>query len=244
MSRRRRSPKPAPTRHKHGGFPLKRSIGAVIKILVEALTNPARLLEGFGTAAMPAGQIRKMLAHAPRLAGALSGGSPRDRVKLVRRLVEKVIVDEKTIIIKMRPTALLGSDVPSPALDDPSASAIELSAAVAFKRRGIETKLILPGLDQPNHSARRDSALIKAIARGRAWFDELATGRASSLQALAERDGIARRYIRRLVGLAFLSPELVEAILQGRQPVALTATRLTELDLPLEWSEQRRLLAS
>ena len=39
------------------------------------------------------------------------------------------------------------------------------------------------------------------------------------------------------------SPELVEAILQGRQPVALTATRLTELDLPLDWTEQQKLLA-
>jgi hypothetical protein len=39
-------------------------------------------------------------------------------------------------------------------------------------------------------------------------------------------------------------PQLVEAILQGRQPIALTATRLTELDLPLDWNEQRRLLAS
>ena len=76
------------------------------------------------------------------------------------------------------------------------------------------------------------------------WFDELATGRALSLQALAERDGITRRYIRRLVGLAYLSPELVEAILQGRQPLELTATRLTELDLPSDWTEQRGLLAS
>jgi site-specific DNA recombinase len=40
-----------------------------------------------------------------------------------------------------------------------------------------------------------------------------------------------------------LSPRLVEAILQGRQPVELTATRLTELDLPLSWAEQHRLLA-
>jgi hypothetical protein len=53
---------------------------------------------------------------------------------------------------------------------------------------------------------------------------------------LAKRDGISRRYIRRLVGLAFLSPQLVEAILQGGQPVELTATRLTELDLPLDWT--------
>jgi site-specific DNA recombinase len=59
-----------------------------------------------------------------------------------------------------------------------------------------------------------------------------------------ERDGITRRYIRRLIGFAFLSPELVDAILQGRQPVELTATRLTELDLPLDWTEQRKLLAS
>jgi hypothetical protein len=61
---------------------------------------------------------------------------------------------------------------------------------------------------------------------------------------LANREGISRRYIRRLVGLAFLSPELVEAILQGRQPVEVTTTRLTEFDLPLDWTEQHKLLAS
>jgi hypothetical protein len=121
---------------------------------------------------------------------------------------------------------------------------VELTAAVAFTRRGAETKLVLPGLAQQKHSARCDPALIKAIARGHAWFEELATGRARSLQDLAKRDGIARRYIRRLVGLAFLSPQLVEAILQGRQPVALNATRLTQLDLPLDWTEQHKLLAS
>jgi hypothetical protein len=61
--------------------------------------------------------------------------------------------------------------------------------------------LVLPGLAPQNHSSRCDPALIKAIARGRAWFEELATGRARSLQELAKRDGISRRYIRRLVGI-------------------------------------------
>jgi hypothetical protein len=126
----------------------------------------------------------------------------------------------------------------------PSDSTIELAAAVHFRRRGIETKLVLPGLTQQDYSARGNPALIKSIARGRAWFEELASGRARSLQELATRDGITRRYIRRLVGLTFLSPQLVEAILQGRQPVELTATRLTELDLPLDWAEQHKLLAS
>ena len=104
--------------------------------------------------------------------------------------------------------------------------------------------MVLPGRAEPYHSAKCDPALIKAVARGHLWFEELATGRARSLHELATREGITRRYIRRLVNLAFLSPPLVEAILQGRQPIALTATRLTELALPLDWSEQRRLLAS
>src|SRR5207302_9201511 len=99
-----------------------------------------------------------------------------------------------------------------------SDSAVELTATAAFTRRGAETKLVLPGLAPQNHSSRCDPALIKAIARGRAWFEELVSGGARSLQELAKSDGISRRYIRRLIGLAFLSPQLIEAILQGRNP--------------------------
>jgi hypothetical protein len=217
---------------------------AVIRILADALTSPARLVERFGAADMPSDQFRKLLGRAARLAAAL-GGSPGERAKLVRELVEKIIVDEKTIMIKLlRRGFLLGGDVPSSASEAASDTAVELTAAVAFTRRGPETKLVLQGLAQQTHNSRCDPALIKAIARGRAWFEELATGHARSLQELAKRDGISRRYIRRLVGLAFLSPQLVEAILQGRQSVELTATRLTELDLPLDWIEQHELFAS
>jgi site-specific DNA recombinase len=214
----------------------------VIRILADALTSPARLVERFGAAGMPGDQIRKLLSRAARMAAAL-GGLPRERAKLVRDLVEKVIVDEKTIIIKLRRTALLGGEVRSSTSGDGCDDAIGLTAMVAFARRGAVTKLVLPGLAQQKHSSTCDPALIKAIARGRAWFDELASGHARSLQELAKHNGISRRYIRRLVGLTFLSPELVEAIMQGRQPIALTATRLTELDLPLDWTEQQKLLA-
>jgi site-specific DNA recombinase len=216
---------------------------AVVRILIEGLTSPARLVERFGTAGMASDQIRKMLGRAARLAAALSD-SLGERAKLVRELVEKVVVEDRSLTIKLRCGPLVGGGVPSSASEDGSDNAVELAAAIAFKRRGVETKLVLPGLAQQNDRSRCDPALIKAIARGHTWFEELATGRVRSLQELAKRDGITRRYIRRLVGLAFLSPQLVEAIQQGRQPVELTATRLTEIDLPLDWTEQRRLLAS
>jgi hypothetical protein len=68
---------------------------------------------------------------------------------------------------------------------------------------------------------------LKAIARGRAWFEKLATGRAPSLQELAKREGITRRYIRRLVNLAFLSPAI-----QRGQTTRRAHREASELDLP------------
>jgi site-specific DNA recombinase len=70
-----------------------------------------------------------------------------------------------------------------------------ISDKIAASKKNEETKLVLPGLVQQKHSSRCDPALIKAIAVGRVWFEELATGRARSLQDLAKRDGITRRYI-------------------------------------------------
>ena len=216
----------------------------VISILVDALTSPARLLDRLGNRDMPSDQLRRWLGRAARFAATLRA-APGERAKIVRELVAQAIVDDKKIIIKMRRGALVGGDdIASGISGEPSANTVELTAAIDFKRRGAATKLVLPGLAEQNQPSRCDAALLKAIARGRAWFEELTTGRARSLQQLAQRDGISRRYIRRLIDLAFLSPQLVEAILQGRQPVELTAARLTELDLPLGWAEQHRLLAS
>jgi site-specific DNA recombinase len=215
---------------------------AVIRVLADALTSPAMLLEHFGTAGIPSDEIRKMLDRATRLATALNR-SPAQRAKVVRDLIEKVVIGENAITIRIRRCALSGGAVAPPSSESTSDSPIELAAPMAFRRRGIEIRLVLPAVAIQNDRSRCDPTLIKAIARGRAWFEELAAGRARSLRELAGRDGITRRYVRRLVDLAFLSPELVDAILHGRQPVELTTTRLTELDLPLDWTDQRNLLA-
>jgi site-specific DNA recombinase len=210
----------------------------VVSILVDALSRPARVLECFAGTDTPSDEIGKLLARARRLAARLNG-PPGQRAMIVRELVEKVIVDDHVLTVRARAGAVSGGAVPTS-----SDASVELKAAVAFRQRGVETKLVLPDGAEPCLSRKSDPALIKAVARGRLWFEALATGRARSLHELATREGISRRYVRRLVNLAFLSPQLVEAILQGRQPVALTTTRLTELDLPLDWGEQRSLLAS
>ena len=215
---------------------------AVNRVLAGAMTSPAMLLERFGRAGMSSDQTPKLLDRTNRLGAALKR-SPAERVKVVRDLVEKVVIEENRIVLRVKRALLFGGASVSPSSENPSDGAIEITAAVCFKRRGVEMKLVLPGMAQLADKSRCDPALIKAIARGRAWFEELAAGRARTLRELAARDGITRRYVRRLVDLAFLNPEIVEAIVHGRQPVELTATRLTELDLPLDRTDQHRLLA-
>src|SRR5215472_17090419 len=89
----------------------------VISILIDALTNPARLLEGPTMPGMSGDQMRKLLGRATRLAAALRR-APEERAKIVRELVEQVIVDDKQIVIKLRHGVLLSGEVPSRISDD------------------------------------------------------------------------------------------------------------------------------
>jgi site-specific DNA recombinase len=158
-------------------LPAQEMEDAAIRVLVDALSSPAMLIERFGTAGIPSDQTGKMLDRAARLAVALNR-SPAERAKIVRDLIEKVVIEENTITIRVRRSSLSGGAVVPPSSESPSDNPIELTAPVAFKRRGVEIRLVLP-----------------AIARGRAWFEELAAGRARSLRELAERDGITLEYL-------------------------------------------------
>ena len=84
-----------------------------------------------------------------------------------------------------------------------------------------------------------DWTLLKAVARGHEWFNELISGRASFARNIAAREGVSERFVRRLIPLAFHSPTIVEAIADGRQPVSLTAEALSRgMDIPGEWDKQ------
>jgi site-specific DNA recombinase len=85
--------------------------------------------------------------------------------------------------------------------------------------------------------------MLRMLIRARELRDKLMQSGEASLAETAKAEGISRTYLTRMARLAFLSPEITTAILDGRQPVHLTAARLSRLtDLPLAWSEQRQVL--
>ena len=85
-----------------------------------------------------------------------------------------------------------------------------------------------------------DAPLLKAAARARRWFDELVSGRAASMIEIGQREGVGKRYVSRMIRLAFLAPAIIESLVEGRQPPELTAQLLsTSGDLPLELARAR-----
>jgi site-specific DNA recombinase len=93
-------------------------------------------------------------------------------------------------------------------------------------------------------SSRIDSAILKSVARAHRWFGDLVSGRSASMVEIGKREGIGKRYVSRVIRLAFLAPAIVERIAEGRQPPELTAQVLStgSGDLPLSWQAQKELL--
>jgi len=127
-------------------------------------------------------------------------------------------------------------------LEDPSdALILKQFVPLMMKRRGVELRLVIQN-EQPSKS-KVDIVLLKYIARAHQWFDELVSGEVKSLTAIATRGGLNYRFVGKIVRLAFLAPEIVEAIAEGRQPPELSTELLTKrVGLPLDWRDQKRLL--
>jgi hypothetical protein len=117
-----------------------------------------------------------------------------------------------------------------------------VTVRVAFhviKRGG--RKQIVPPPDAPATRPRIDSALIKALARGFRWKRMLESGHFTTIGDLASKEGIAPSYMTRVMRLTLLAPEIVEAIVDGRQGPEVTLAKLLE-PFPAEWDQQPWLL--
>jgi site-specific DNA recombinase len=96
----------------------------------------------------------------------------------------------------------------------------------------------VPAHNTPIKPGRRETLLI-AMAKARNWVDDLAHGRAASFAVIARREGKVERHIRLLAPLAFVSPRIVSALLDGTAPADLTLSKFARA-LPYSWAEQER----
>ena len=177
--------------------------------------------------------------------------TPSARRAFMQKIVRRVNVGEHAIEIVMDRPALCGALLPTQggalggqtAGQDATAGERDLVLTVEARlaRCGLEVKLVIAGEEPKTTSTRINQSLIKAIARGRHWYEQLISQDKVSLTELAVKSGVNDRYASRILRSAFLAPDIVEAILDGRQPVGLTLDKMLD-DLPLDWEKQRKAL--
>ena len=113
--------------------------------------------------------------------------------------------------------------------------------AVRLRRRGSELKIVLAEDEAP---PRIDRSLLTNVALAFAWMEDLRTGNATSLDSIAGQYGITPSRVRQIYPFALLPPLLIEAIVEGRQPIEMTTKSLKRIaPLPMNWEDQMRALA-
>jgi hypothetical protein len=113
---------------------------------------------------------------------------------------------------------------------------------VPWKKRERREILLPSSATQDRRPIRSETrvALVSAIARGRHWLEELIAGTITDVEQITTREGCSLRHAYMTISLAFVSPALVRAAIEGRLPRGIGIARLR--NAPAEWSCQHAML--
>lgn len=212
----------------------------VIAQLRQFLQSGPELLQAI-SAADSARTQQSILRAAGEQAEALGSGTESARGVLCA-IDAKIVLSDTQVAIQIDLPKLrdrLGLEASA----DDETQTTTVVAPASIKRLGGTVRLVVPSEDVRDAAPQANEVLVKAIARGWHWYNQLASGEVESVQALAKQTGLNASYISRVLRCAFLSPRLVEDILDGRHPKALSLDALFD-GIPHSWSEQHRAYAS
>lgn len=124
----------------------------------------------------------------------------------------------------------------------PDGRTLTVHVPMTFATRG-GRKLVVSPDGVPSWAKPRtriDNTMVKALARAFRWRRLLENGSYPTVEEIARAEKINTSYVSRILRLTLLAPDIIEMILDGRQPPTLSMAELTQ-PFPLQWEEQRRL---
>jgi site-specific DNA recombinase len=201
-----------------------------------------RKVEAGSIARVPAPEIETLVCEGIRRhLAAMGDGEPADR-DLIEHHVARVIVKPQALEVCLIPNCEASAQAEDHGLQDPAphrplTTTITL-AWTAPSFAALKGIIHAPCAKRAMRPENRD-ALLTAIAKARGWVDDIRLGRIASFAEIAEREAQGERHIRLLAPVAFLSPRIIAAIIDGTAPADLTVTGLAKA-LPYSWIEQEQ----
>jgi hypothetical protein len=121
-------------------------------------------------------------------------------------------------------------------------STLVVRIPMQFQRRGGRKRIVAPDGSAvvPTNKPQPDSTVVKALTRAWRWQKLLDDGVYTSVSEIGDAENISKSYVSRILRLALLAPDVIEAILAGSTDQPLVLERL-EWPLPASWEEQQRM---
>jgi hypothetical protein len=164
--------------------------------------------------------------------------SPEARRHLVILMVKEIRLNPDNVVIvftKEGSKLLLTTRGKTPSENDELVENEQMICPINLRKKSGQVKLIAEGM-----SNTTDTVLLKALYKAHAWQKALMQDN-MTMQQLSQKEKISRRYMAKMIRLTALAPDIIEAIYQGTQPESLTLTRLLNCQIPVLWSEQRKV---
>jgi len=193
----------------------------------------------------PPTETQKLMEAGQTLAGRWKRIQPIELHSIVRSVVHQVAVQRegsiRVLLSKSRLRENLLGEEHRESSGDPG-GLITIPIEAKLRRCGMEVRLIVsPEMDKAER--RPLPSLLKALARAHQWYEWLIEGKVNNVMAVAIRAGMNERYVEKVLRCAFLAPDIVKAVLDGRHSPELTFERLVA-EIPLSWAEQKTRLGS
>ena len=200
-----------------------------------------------GLAGRDAHTVTIVMDRLAKLGQSLSATLTQQARARLRGIITRINIEPGQLVLILSRDGLwksLGVDSQDQQMNaEPSTQLATTAISLPFevRRRGVEARLVIGGEEQ--RQSLIDQRLVDTITQAANWMKRLTSGAYKSVADLARQDGFDDGEISRVLPLAFLAPDIVTAIVEGRQPVSLTTRYLQRLKpLPASWVEQRRLL--
>lgn len=223
----------------------------VTQTITSFLLNAAAVLDAFANSQLQTIEKQRLIKSAQHHGERLAATTPTVQRAFLQQIMERIDIHANSVVLSLRPAALKDALLSSSGgLSRRSTSApdfhedhgvnkpIVLTSSVRLARCGLEMRLSVPGQTSPESFSQPSTSLIKAMARGRHWYEQLISGKKMAVTDLAAQAGVNDRYASRILRSAFLAPDIVEAILEGRQPAGWTLDHMLTRLSP-DWAKQR-----
>lgn len=215
--------------------------GIVVEQLSQTLASGNKVQNMLLDGSYTSEQLHNVISRCNKLATELGAAKYARKQEILRSALERIDVYDDRVVIRVDNGGLLNIIRADSSVQTTKANLIIERQAIRL-RRGKALRLVIPAPTSESNIQMRDEKLIALIVESRTIMAQLTNNPNKSIPALAAEQGRCRVRMMKVAKLACLAPDIVTAIVEGRQPLKLTPGKLLSADLPLAWADQKRVL--